>query len=424
MDRVFARVLMRPLRLLARAKQPALRRLAGFVPVASTALLFAALGCRGREPDAQIPKPDVATAAPNGLDRAEQRPDAAMLLLDSDAGPPAPVLHKTQRNLMGTIWAITIAGGDASAAQSAAERALDEVARLEDILSEWRPESDISRVNQAAGSAPVHVDEALIACVRASLQVARWSHGAFDISWAALRGLWDFSADSAHVPPSPASVKALLPLWNYRNIVLNEKHGTVFLKRKGMQIGLGGVAKGYALDRAGALLQEGGFPDFLIYAGGQVLVHGKKGERAWRVGIQHPRENRHFAFVEVEDGSLATSGDYEHAFMHEGRTYHHIIDPKTGFPSEQTRSVTVIAKTALWADAIDTAIFIMGPEAGLAALPSAPGGPFQAAIVDPQTRLLLSDDMRAHLVMTAEIEPDGHIGRPIVPAQEQTKSAP
>ena len=400
------------------------RRIA--ILVIATSSLGALLSCRGREPGATLTKTEVATAAPPSArePRAVDPTDAAQPAPQSDAGAPVPVLHKAQRMLMGTIWAITIAGGDAERAQSAAERALDEVARLEDILSEWQPDSDISRVNQAAGRAPVQVDEALIACVRASLEVARWSHGAFDISWAALRGLWDFSGSSAHLPPSPASVKALLPLWNYRNIVLDEERSTVFLKRKGMQIGLGGVAKGYALDSAGALLQQSGFPDFLIYAGGQVLVHGKKGERAWRVGIQHPRESRHFAFVEVQDGSLATSGDYEHAFEHQGRTYHHIIDPKTGFPSEQTSSVTVIAKTALWADAVDTAIFIMGPKRGLLALPSAPGGPFEAAIVDPQMRLSLSDDMRAHLVLTAEIEPDGHIGRPVAPAQEPPKSAP
>lgn len=312
---------------------------------------------------------------------------------------------------MGTIWSFTLVGGDPAQARAAAERALDEVARLETLLSEWQPESEISQVNRAAGVAPVHVGPELLACVRASLDVSRWSHGAYDISWAALRGLWDFSADSAHVPPSAAQVKAMLPLWNYRNIVLDEARGTLFLKRRGMQIGLGGVAKGYALDRAGELLQAAGFSDYLLYAGGQVLVHGRRGDRPWRVGIQHPREPRHFAFVEIEDGSLATSGDYEHAYTYEGRQYHHIIDPKTGFPSELSASVTLIAKTALWADAVDTAVFIMGPAHGLEALRSAPGGPFDAAAVDPTMHLHLSEGMSKRLVMTAAVEPDGRIGR-------------
>lgn len=347
----------------------------------------------------------------------------AAALSASDASRAGPALHKAQRKLMGTIWSITIAGGDAQAAGRAAEQALDEVARLETLLSEWQPDSDISRVNQSAGVAPVVVGPELIACVRASLEIARWSRGAFDISWASLRGLWDFSSSSAHVPPSRAAVKALLPLWNYRNIVLDEARSSVFLKKRGMQLGLGGVAKGYALDRAGELLQREGFSNYLIYAGGQVLTHGKKGERAWRVGIQHPREPRHFAFVEVEDGSLATSGDYEHEYTHQGQRYHHILDPKTGFPSALTSSVTLIASTALWADAVDTAVFIMGPRRGLSALGKAPGGPFEAAVVDPGMHLLLSPHMHDKLVMTARIEPDGLIGPAIAP-QDRPRPGP
>jgi thiamine biosynthesis lipoprotein len=391
------------------------------VPRSTLSFLLAlglSTGCARREPVQKPPRhePD----AGHSESAARTAPvDSAVDALPServaDAGVPLPALHKAQRKLMGTIWSVTIAGGDADAAHAAAERALSEVDRLETLLSEWLPDSDISRVNHAAGVAPVAVGPELLECVRVSLEVARWSQGAFDISWAGLRGLWDFGPDSAHVPPSPAELKAKLPLWNYRNIVLDAAHGTVFLKKRGMQIGLGGVAKGYALDAAGALLQQAGFPNFLIYAGGQVLVHGKKGDRSWRVGIQHPREPRHFAFVEIEDGSLATSGDYEHTWVHEGRTYHHILDPKTGYPSTRTSSVTLIASTGLWADAIDTAVFIMGPERGLKALRAAPGGPFEAAVVDPRMHLHLSDNMRARLVMTADIEPDGLIGRPIAP---------
>lgn len=338
-----------------------------------------------------------------------------------DAGPSEPPIHKAQRNMMGTIWAITIVGGDQAPAVAAAEHAFDEIARLEALLSEWQPDSEITRVNEAAGVAPVAVGPELLACVRASLEIARWSGGAFDISWASLRGLWDFSARSAHVPPSRASVRARLPLWNYRNIVLDEAKRTVFLKRRGMQIGLGGVAKGYALDRAGELLREAGHPNFLIYAGGQVLVHGRRGDRPWRVGIQHPREPRHFAFVEIEDGSLATSGDYEHAYEHEGKTYHHIIDPKTGFPSSASSSVTLIGKTALWADAVDTALFIMGPARALQAITKAPGGPFEAAIVDPTQKLSVTPGMRERLILTAVIAPDGQIGRQLAPDEARGK---
>lgn len=383
------------------------------------------LGCP-RKPQGEARREEQAQPSAPARDAARSpaesvRADAAST--PSDAGAPAPVLHRAERMLMGTIWAITIVGGDRDAAKRAAERAFDEVARLEALLSEWQPDSEISRVNAAAGKAPVAVGPELLACVRASLEVARWSDGAYDISWAGLRRLWDFSAESAHVPPSRERVRALLPLWNWRNIVLDEAKSTVFLKRKGMQIGLGGVAKGYALDRAGELLQGAGFHNYLIYGGGQVLTHGKKGERPWRVGVQHPREGRHFAYVEIEDGSLATSGDYEHAYRHDGRLYHHIIDPKTGFPSEKTASVTLIASNALWADAVDTAIFIMGPERGLERLASAPGGPYQALVVDPSLRVHANEGMRERLFMTAHIDAERRIGATLSPDAGPAKLA-
>ncbi len=325
-----------------------------------------------------------------------------------------PELHRTERKLMGTIWAVTIAGGDATAASAASEAALDEVARLETLLSEWRPDSEISRVNQHAGlSQPQPVGPELFACMKASEDIAQWSDGAFDISWAALRDLWDFSADSKHVPPSEADVKARLPLWNHRLIHVDEQAKTAWLDKKGMQIGLGGVAKGYALDRMGEILRSRGFANFLAFAGGQILIAGKRGDRLWRVGIQHPSENNYFAYLEVTDCSIATSGDYEHAYEYQGRTYHHIIDPKTGFPSRASRSVTVVAPTALSADAVDTALFIMGPARGLAALPTAPAGPIEAVMVGPDLKLHVSEGAKSRLLLRYQIDADGKLTEPL-----------
>jgi thiamine biosynthesis lipoprotein len=331
-----------------------------------------------------------------------------------------PVIHRFERKLMGTIWAVMIAGGETSQAKLAADAAFDETARLEDLLSEWREDSEISRVNQHAGRQPAPIGAELMACLEASLQIARWSHGAFDISWAALRDLWDFSAASKHVPPSAEAVKARLPLWNYRLIRVNRSDSTAFLAKKGMQIGLGGVAKGYALDRMGEILRGRGFGNFIIFAGGQLLVGGKKGDRPWRVGIQHPRAQGYFGFIEASDCSVSTSGDYEHSFEHQGRRYHHIIDPKTGSPSEKSSSVTVIAPTALWADAVDTALFIMGPEAALKALPSAPGGPIEAVLVGPDLRLVTSPGAKERLLMRYTLDAQGrldHVLPPDVPPQ-------
>lgn len=332
----------------------------------------------------------------------------------SAAPPPSasepPPLHRVERQLMGTVWSVSIPGGDEARARAAGERALDEVARLERILSEWIPESEISRVNAAAGESAVTVGPELLACIQASQDVAQWSDGAYDISWAALRDLWRFGTNGRDVPPSPADVAARMPLWNYQRIRVDTAARTVMLEQRGMQIGLGGVAKGYALDRMHAMLVAEGFQDFMLYAGGQVLVRGLRGDRKWRVGIQHPRQPRYFAFVEVTNASVATSGDYEHAFEYEGRRYHHILDPHTGFPSERSTSVTVIAPTGLAADAVDTAVFVLGPEEGLARLARAPGGPIEAIIVDPEMRIFATPGGATSLVLRAALDAAWHIG--------------
>lgn len=369
------------------------------------AFVLAALGAIAwRISSARPPEPETEMEV-----AIEGTPGATPPVATPDAGAQPP-LHRIERRLMGTHFSIAISGGDEATARASATRAMDEIARLETVLSEWIPESPISRVNAAAGGAPVPVPAELMTCVRAGLEVAQWSDGAYDISWAALRDLWRFGTNGRDVPPSREDVAARLPLWDYRRIAVDALAGTIRLEQAGMQIGLGGIAKGYALDRAAAMLLEDGHRDFMLYAGGQVLVHGLRGDRKWRVGIQHPREPRYFAFVEVTDASVATSGDYEHSFTYEGRRYHHILDPDTGFPSERSTSVTVIAETGLWADAVDTAVFIMGPERGLPALASAPGGRIEAIVVDPEMRLWATPGGASSLVMRAELDAAWHIG--------------
>lgn len=361
--------------------------------LASTLLVVAALGLLG------------AAVWLGAREREDERDTAEAAATETSSTP-----IRTERRLMGTVWTITTVGIEESRARAASERALDEVDRLERLLSEWIPESEISRVNQNAGIAPVRVGPELLACVKASLDVARWSDGAYDISWAALRGLWDFSATSRHVPPSEGEVRSRLPLWNYRNIVLDEASSTVFLREPGMAIGLGGVAKGYALDRAGEILRAGGVNDFMIFGGGQILAHGKRDGRPWRIGIQHPRRPTFFAYVEIGDGSISTSGDYEHAWEHGGVRYHHILDPRTGFPSRESMSVTVLARTALWADAVDTAAFVLGREAAMEKLASAPGGPYEAVFVDSEMRVAKTSGLDRRLTMHFSTGADGQLG--------------
>lgn len=317
--------------------------------------------------------------------------------------PPAPQLpdYKQSRQLMGTIIAITVVGEPADKAAPACNDALDEIARLEALLSEWRPDSEISRINAAAGEHPVKVGKDTLAVVKAALDIARWSGGAFDLTWAALRGMYLFQPGQETVPEL-ADVKKRLPLIDYRKVRIDERASTIMLAKRGMALGTGGIAKGYALDRAGDILRNAGIPNFMIFGGGQIELSGTRSGRPWRVGVQHPRRDDYFGFVEATSGSVATAGDYEHSFIKDGKRWHHIIDTKTGLPVEHTMSVTVIAESGLAADAVDTALFVLGPERALELLPKAPFKA-DAVIVDKDLRLHVSPGMKDRLVMRAQI---------------------
>jgi len=269
---------------------------------------------------------------------------------------------------MATTWQVTLpAGGDPRAAAAAAEECFALFRRLDLELSEWKEGSPLSAVNRAAGSAPVAVPEELFDLVARAVEIGRQTEGAFDVSWAALWGLWDFRA-AAPAVPEPAAIAARRALVDYRRIVLDRAARTVFLPEAGMKIGLGGIAKGYALERAGKLLRERGFEDFLVVSGGQVYARGTRGGRAWRVGVRDPRGEREeiFATLPLAGGSLSTSADNESFFVIEGVRYHHILDPQTGWPSKGLRSATVLAADPTLADALSTAVMVLGRERGLA----------------------------------------------------------
>lgn len=311
---------------------------------------------------------------------------------------------------MSTIYQITIASADEDRAHAAIEAALDEVDRLGVVLSEWRPDSEVSAINAAAGEHPVAIGPDTMANLREALRIAAWTDGAYDVTWAALRGLYLFQPGEERVP-SAEEIRARLPLVGWRDLVIDEAGGTAFLRREGMAIGLGGIAKGWAVDRASAILRGRGFPDFMIFGGGQVLVHGQRGDRGWRVGVQHPRRSDYIGFVEATDASIATSGDYEHAFVdRDGRRWHHIIDLSTGLPATRSISVTIVAPSGLLADGLDTGCFVMGPERCLAMLGSRPElEGVRAVIVGSDFRLHLSPGASEWFHMRAELDSEGRI---------------
>ncbi|MFT3692985.1 MAG: FAD:protein FMN transferase [Kofleriaceae bacterium] len=251
-------------------------------------------------------------------------------------------------------------------AAKAAQSLFAEMKRLDKEMTTWLPDSDLSKINAAAGDKPVKVSDETIQVIERALDVSKRSNGVFDITVQAFHGLWKFDEDMDGSLPDPAEVQKRLALIGWKDIVVNHAKKTVFLKRKGMAITLGGIAKGYAVDKCVALLKAKGFTDFMVQAGGDMYVAGSKGAEPWKVGIRDPRGEKEsmFALAPIKDHSFSTSGDYERGFVKDGVRYHHILDPRTGQPADASRSVTIRAKDAFTADAWSKVMFIDGPELG------------------------------------------------------------
>jgi len=303
--------------------------------------------------------------------RSVERGGGPAAPIDEEASlPPEPAVpgpFPTYRGeAMSTAIAVTLPASDD--ARAAAGAVIGLFRRLEDDLSEWREGSSLAEVNRRAGGEPVAVPPDLLALVERSLQIAERTGGAFDPTWAALWGLWDFQGEEPEVPDPEAVAEAAARV-DWRKVEIDAEAGTIRLPEPGMKIGLGGIAKGYALDRAAELLRERGHRDFLIVAGGQVYAGGRRGDRPWRIGIRDPRGDATdaFALLDLADGlSSSTSGDYESYFEVGGVRYHHILDPRTGYPARGLTSATVVAADATLADALSTALMVLGPDRGLA----------------------------------------------------------
>ncbi len=277
---------------------------------------------------------------------------------------PADSLHiyEQEKVLMGTVMKIkAVAEGDEEEkTQEAFDAAFREIAGLESELSEWQPASPVSAVNREAGIQSVAVPEAVVTVTEKALEIARITDGAFDVTFKPIGRLWNVKERTS--PPPLDSIKTVLNLVDYSQIELDTLHKTLFLKKPGMEIGFGGIAKGYAAYHAGKVLEKYGINNYIINAGGDLYVKGKKGEQHWTSGIQNPDKEQQkplLAFSVIKTCGIATSGSYESYFIHEGKRYHHIIDLKTGYPARRTKSVTVFSEDPAKADAYATAFFIL-----------------------------------------------------------------
>ncbi len=300
---------------------------------------------------------------------------------------------------MGTELRLTASGSDEARAVAAFDAVFAEFDRLDRLMSVWHEGSDIERLNAAAGTHPVTVSPEVLEVLHAARRISEWTDGKFDVTFGVLSGLWRFDHDQDNRIPSRSAVSERLPLIDYRQLEMNGN--TAFLRREGMRAHLGGIGKGYAIDRAAAILREHGLRDFLIQSGGDLYAAGQRGGRPWRIGIRDPRgpEDRSFAVVEPDTAAISTSGDYERFFIQDGRRYHHLLDPSTGQPATGCRSVTIVATRAVDADALSTAVFIAGPDAGMALIERLPDA--EAVIVTAENEVRVSSGLRQRLVMLA-----------------------
>jgi thiamine biosynthesis lipoprotein len=303
---------------------------------------------------------------------------------------------------MGTELRLSVFTSDESGALTAFDAIAEEFGRLELLLSNWQEGSDVQRLNAAAGKYPVPVDIELLRLLRAARQVSEWTGGKFDVTFGVLSGLWKFDYQNQDgTVPDRDEVRRRLKLISYRDLVIDERAGTAFLRRDGMVVNLGGIGKGYAVDRARDMLRQRGFQDFLIQFGGDLYAAGRPGGHGWKLGIQDPRgpENRIFALMEVSDSTFSTSGDYARFFIRNGHRYHHIIDPETGEPAAGCRSVTILAQSATLADGLSTGVFILGPEKGMALIEQLPG--VEGIIVSSTNAVLVSSGLKDRLTLLA-----------------------
>lgn len=297
---------------------------------------------------------------------------------------PAPGFRQETRLLMGTTVTIEAGGAPGAELDRAIGAAFDEMARVEGLMSSYRDDSDVARLNAAADGAEVSAETAAV--IRLGLEISRRSGGAFDLALGRLKALWGIDGEAPRIPAAGEIAAALAGSGSEAVSLVGTRVGK---RRPESAVDLGGIAKGYAVDRALAVLREHGISSAAVNAGGDIGLLGGKGERPWRVAIQHPRRSDAvLATVAQRGGAVVTSGDYERFFERDGQRYHHLFDPHTGYPAQRCQSVTVIAPTAMLADALATALFVLGPQAGLEMLRGYPG--CEALIIAADGRVVRS----------------------------------
>jgi FAD:protein FMN transferase len=301
--------------------------------------------------------------------------------------------HSQSLKLMGNNFTITVVAEDNSTAQQHIDTAIDEIKRIEKLLTTFKEDSQTSLINNNAGIEPVAVDNEVYSLIERSMGISKITQGAFDITYGSLdKSLWNFDKQMTALPSKEEALKKVY-LINYNNIILDPENRTVFLKEKGMRIGFGGIGKGYAAETAKNLLVANGVKSGIINASGDLTAWGMQPSgKPWRIGISNPDSpEKVFSYMDISGKAVATSGNYEKYVMIGGKKYSHTIDPKTGLPISGIKSVTIICGNAEFADAMATPIAVMGIKAGLHLVNQVPG--LYCIIIDDSNNMYTSKNI-------------------------------
>jgi thiamine biosynthesis lipoprotein len=291
--------------------------------------------------------------------------------------------QRQEAAIMGTVIAVELWHEDDTRGRALIKRVLDEVHRIDNLMSSYKPDSELSVVNANAAKGPVAVSKELLSLIIRALEYSDITTGAFDITYASAGQYYDYRNSKR---PDNRQLQKVLPAIDYHHVRIDKAVSTVEFLHPGVRIDLGGIAKGYAVDLGMAMLQQAGVTTALISAGGDTRVMGKRQDRPWNIGIRNPRnEKKIVSVIPLENSAISTSGDYERFFEEDGVRYHHILNPETGKSSHEIISSSIIGKLATDTDALSTSVFVLGVEKGLQLIDSTPGT--EAVIIDNKGNL-------------------------------------
>ncbi len=302
-------------------------------------------------------------------------------------------IYKETLQLMGCEFDITVTAANQTKASAYIDLATTEITRIEQLISSWDANSQTSLINKNAGKEAVKVDKELFDLIERAVYISKLTDGAFDITYASMDRIWKFDG-SMETMPSEAAIQQSVTKVGYKNVILNKDSSTVFLREQGMKIGFGAIGKGYAADKAKALLISKGVTGGIINASGDMNTWGKQPNgNDWQVAITNPMDKtKSFGLLPIKNGAVVTSGNYEKYVLFNGQRYAHIIDPRTGYPSTGILSATVFAPKAELADALATGVFVLGIETGLDRINQIPN--IECIIIDDKGGIHKSDNIQ------------------------------